>query len=144
VPFSELITRATDAPTLEAVLNILADARLITTGTLPPGDAKVVEVAHEAIIREWPTLRHWLNENREGLLRQRQLTEDANDWEKLGRDAGALYRGARLRQMLEWADRFPEPSSVLEAEFLQASRENAEREAAEAKRLAQATHRQRV
>ena len=144
VPFSELITRATDAPTLEAVLNILADARLITTGTLPPGDAKVVEVAHEAIIREWPTLRHWLNENREGLLRQRQLTEDANDWEKLGRDAGALYRGARLRQMLEWADRFPEPSSVLEAEFLQASRENVEREAAEAKRLAQATHRQRV
>jgi len=144
VPFSELITRATDAPTLEAVLNILADARLITTGTLPPGDAKVVEVAHEAIIREWPTLRHWLNENREGLLRQRQLTEDANDWEKLGRDAGALYRGAQLRQMLEWADRFPEPLSVPETEFLQASRENAEREAAEAKRLAQATHSQRV
>lgn len=144
VPFSELITRATDAPTLEAVLNILADARLITTGTLPPGDAKVVEVAHEAIIREWPTLRHWLNENREGLLRQRQLTEAANDWEKLGRDAGALYRGARLRQMLEAVDRFPEPSSVLETEFLQASRENAEREAAEAKRLAQATQKQRV
>ncbi|MBF8284852.1 MAG: hypothetical protein HW378_3767, partial [Anaerolineales bacterium] len=144
VPFSELITRATDAPTLEAVLNILADARLITTGTLPPGDAKVVEVAHEAIIREWPTLRHWLNENREGLLRQRQLTEDANDWEKLGRDAGALYRGARLRQNLEWAERFPEPLTVLETEFLQASRENVEREAAEAKRLAQATQKQRV
>ncbi len=144
VPFSELITRATDAPTLEAVLNILADARLITTGTLPPGDAKVVEVAHEAIIREWPTLRHWLNENREGLLRQRQLTEGASDWEKLGRDTGALYRGARLRQMLEWADRFSEPLSVLETEFLQASRENAERETAQAKRLAQATQRQRV
>ncbi len=143
-PFSELITRATDAPTLEAVLNILADARLITTDTLPPGDAKVVEVAHEAIIREWPTLRHWLNEDREGLLRQRQLTEDANDWEKLGRDAGALYRGARLRQILDWAERFPEPLSVLETEFLQASRQNAEREAAEAKRLAQATQRQRV
>ncbi len=144
VPFSELITRATDAPTLEAVLNILADARLITTGTLPPSDAKVVEVAHEAIIREWPTLRHWLSENRAGLLRERQLTEDANEWEKLGRDAGALYRGARLRQMLEASEHFPEPSSVLEAEFLLASRENAEREAAEAKRLAQATQRQRV
>ncbi|MBM2851424.1 MAG: hypothetical protein HW418_4366, partial [Anaerolineales bacterium] len=38
----------------------------------------------------------------------------------------------------------PEPLTVLETEFLQASRENVEREAAEAKRLAQATQKQRV
>lgn len=144
VPFSELLTRATDEPTLEAVLHILTDARLITTDTSPADHTKVVEVAHEAIIREWPTLRQWLNENREGLLRHRQLTEDAQEWEKLGRDAGALYRGVRLKQTLEWAERFPEPLSLLETEFLQASRENAAQEAAEAERLRRAAGMQRA
>ncbi len=96
--FSELITRATDPVIIDAVLGILTDARLITTDTLEPGDTRVVEVAHEALIREWPTLRDWLNQNRAGLLLHRQLTEDTNDWIKLDRDAGALYRGMRLQQ----------------------------------------------
>ncbi|MCZ7672954.1 MAG: hypothetical protein M5U34_40455 [Chloroflexi bacterium] len=37
-----------------------------------PDETKVVEVSHEALIREWPTLRHWLDEDRENLSRQRQ------------------------------------------------------------------------
>ena len=65
--FSELMTRSTDTNTIDAVLGILTDARLVTTGTLEPGDTRIVEVAHEALIREWPTLRDWLNQNREGL-----------------------------------------------------------------------------
>ena len=77
--FSELITRATDPQTLDAVLRILVDARLITTGVVPPTDTQVVEVAHEALIREWPTLRAWLDQDREGLIRHRQLTQDVND-----------------------------------------------------------------
>ena len=36
VVFSELITRTTDVPTLDAVLSILVDARLITTDIVPP------------------------------------------------------------------------------------------------------------
>ncbi|MGQ0603151.1 MAG: nSTAND1 domain-containing NTPase, partial [Anaerolineales bacterium] len=128
VPFSELMTRSTDEATINAVLAILTDARLVIA------DQDEVEVAHEALIREWPTLRHWLTENREGLLRQRQLTDDAHEWEKLGRDAGGLYRGAKLKQMGEWAERFREPLSALESEFMQASQENAQREAAEAQR----------
>ncbi len=79
------------------MLSILTDARLVTTGTLEPGDTRVVEVAHEALIREWPTLRDWLNQNREGLILHRQLTEDTNDWLKLGRDSGSLYRGVRAQ-----------------------------------------------
>ncbi len=144
VPFSELITRATDALTVDAVLGVLADARLVTTGTAPPNDSRVVEVAHEAIIRAWPTLRTWLNENREGLRRQRQLTEDAAEWQKLARDPGALYRGARLKNALEAAAHFPEPLSLLEQEFLDLSRADAERESAEARRLAGAARSQRI
>lgn len=128
-PFSELITRATDQQTLDAVLNVLIDARLVTTATVPPANTPVVEVTHEALIREWPTLRAWLNQDREGLIRHRQLTQDVDDWIKLGRDPGALYRGARLARTLEWTAAPPDPLSAGEQEFLDASQAAAAREA---------------
>ena len=133
--FSELITRATDPVTIDAVLGILTDARLITTDTLEPGDTRIVEVAHEALIREWPTLRDWLNQNRAGLLLHRQLTEDTNDWTKLGRDPGALYRGVRLQQMLEWAKTNPDLISLSEQEFLDASQKIERQESGQVHRL---------
>src|SRR5215211_1489773 len=132
--FSELITRAADPVTIDAVLSILTDARLITTDTLEPGDVRIVEVAHEALIREWPTLRDWLNQNRNGLILHRQLTEDTNDWIKLGRDPGALYRGVRLQQMSEWAKANTELISLAEQEFLAASQKIAEEELKQSQR----------
>jgi tetratricopeptide (TPR) repeat protein len=136
--FSELITRATDTVIIDAVLGILTDARLITTDTLEPGDVRVVEVAHEALIREWPTLRDWLNQNRDGLILHRQLTEDTNDWIKLNRDPGALYRGVRLRQMSEWAKANTDLISLSEQEFLAASQKVADEELKQSQRLVRA------
>jgi tetratricopeptide (TPR) repeat protein len=137
-PFSELITRATDEAAIDAVLGILTDARLITTGTQDPGEERVVEVAHEALIREWPTLRDWLNQNREGLILHRQLTEDVNDWLKLDRDAGALYRGARLQQTLQWTKANSDLISLSEQEFLDASQKIAREEGEQVRRLSRA------
>ena len=141
VTFSELITRATDPVTIEAVLAILTDARLITTGLAEPGDVKVIEVAHEALIREWPTLRQWLDENRSGLILHRQLTEAAADWLRLERDPGALYRGTRLKQALEWAEANAAVISLDEAAFLAASQAAAQAEA-ERRRLAEINRQQ--
>ena len=126
--FSELISRTTDPQMLEAVLGILVDARLVTAGVIPPSNTEVVEVTHEALIREWPTLRHWLDENRESLILHRQLTQDANDWVKLDRDPSALYRGGRLARALEWSTAPPSPLSLTEQEFLDASQAAAKRE----------------
>jgi tetratricopeptide (TPR) repeat protein len=120
------------------VLGILTDARLITTGTVEPGETRVVEVAHEALIREWPTLRDWLNQNREGLILHRQLTEDTNEWLKLKRDPGALYRGARLKLMLDWVKSNADLISLAEQEFLDASQKVTRQEAGQVQRLARA------
>jgi basic membrane lipoprotein Med (substrate-binding protein (PBP1-ABC) superfamily)/class 3 adenylate cyclase len=79
------------------VLARLVEARLVTTSETS------VEVAHEALIREWPTLRGWLSADRESLRLQRQITDAARDWNALGRDSGALFRGARLANALEWS-----------------------------------------
>ena len=88
-------------------------------------------MAHEALIREWPTLREWLAEDREGLRLHRHLTEAAQEWERLERDPGALYRGARLAQASEWAQANPSQLNAQEQAFLEASQEASQREARE-------------
>ena len=94
------------------VLLRLADARLVTVGE------ETVEVAHEALIREWPTLRHWLTDDREALRIRRQITEAAQEWELLERDPGVLYRGARLAQAAELVEREATALNDLEREFI--------------------------
>jgi WD40 repeat protein/class 3 adenylate cyclase len=117
VSLAEIVPR-TDAADVEEVLRVLTDARLITVGE------DTVEVAHEALIRHWPTLRAWLDEDREGRLVHRRLTEAAQEWETLGMDPGAVYRGGRLAAATEWvAAQHDDELNELEREFLRSSRE---------------------
>lgn len=125
VSFDELASWPEDREQVHEVLMTLADARLITT------DQEAAEVAHEALIREWPTLRNWLDENREGLRLHRHLTETAQEWETLGRDPGVLYRGARLAQAVEWSHAHEEDLNLLERSFLEASQALESQEAIE-------------
>lgn len=126
--FGELMSDAETKDEVRKVLNVLADARLVTLGE------ETAEVAHEALIREWPSLRIWLNEDREGLQLHRRLTEAAREWEFLERDEGMLYRGAHLAQAREWAALHPGALNATEKAFVEAcvaleQREVAEREA---------------
>lgn len=123
--FTELILKPEETNTTHAVLNALADARLITTSE----DA--AEVAHEALIREWPTLRGWLEENRDGLRLHRQLTEAAQEWHATNRSEDMLFRGLRLAQVQAWAKTHAAEMNVLEQEFLAASQTWADQEYAE-------------
>ena len=123
--FSELILKPEEATATRAVLKALADARLITTSE------NAAEVAHEALIREWPTLHSWLEENREGLRLHRQLTEAAQEWLGMERAPDMLYRGARLAQTREWTLTHQDEMNELESEFLNASIEFSEHEAEE-------------
>ena len=129
VALTELIPPEEEAPqdssATRQILNTLADARLVTTSE------ETAEVSHEALIREWGRLQDWLNEDREGLRLQRRLTEAALEWERTQREPGGLYRGARLAQAQEWAAAHPELLNALEREFVQASQELVEGEAAE-------------
>src|SRR5258706_3051168 len=122
---AELVSHTDDADEVRAVLNRLAEARLITLGE------DTVEVAHEALIREWPTLREWLTQDREGLLLLRQITEAAHEWELLERDASSVYRGARLAQAREWASLHPNSLNAGEHAFIEASNEHEQREQTE-------------
>ncbi|MEO6083153.1 MAG: XRE family transcriptional regulator, partial [Umezawaea sp.] len=105
----------TDDVDTQVVLDRLAHARLLTL------DQDAVEIAHEVLIRSWPRLRAWLNENRDGLRTGRQLTEAAATWDLLAREPDALYRGTRLDAAAEWAARDEVRLSTRERAFLTAS-----------------------
>ena len=45
-----------------------------------------VEVAHEALIRYWPRLIAWLEDDRAALLLRESVHEAAQEWEIDGRD----------------------------------------------------------
>lgn len=118
----ELVRSAEEASAVASLLRTLAAARLVTTGE------DTVEVAHEALIREWPALRGWLDEDREGLRIHRHLTEASQDWEALDREPGELYRGVRLVAAGEWAVVHAGELNPLERAFLETSQEMARRE----------------
>ena len=52
-----------------------SENRLVTVG----GDT--VEVAHEALLREWPRLRSWLEQDAEARRLHRHITLAAREWD---------------------------------------------------------------
>jgi len=111
-----------------AAIGLLADARLLTVS------AGAVEFAHEALLREWPRLRDWIEDDREDLRVHRNLSSAAQEWLRLGRDEGALYRGARLVEARDWAKRGDPGPTEAEREFLDASAAGEEGERAARRR----------
>jgi WD40 repeat protein/tRNA A-37 threonylcarbamoyl transferase component Bud32 len=110
------------------VLATLADSRLVTVGE------GSVEVAHEALLREWPRLHEWIEEDTEGRRLRRHITQAATEWDAAGRDRGELYRGARLAAALDWTADHALDLNKLEREFVTESREASEQETKRARR----------
>ena len=107
------------------VLSILADARLVTV------DEGYAEVAHEALLREWPRLAAWLADDREGRALHHRLAERARAWE----DDADLLRGGPLVAALEWFAERDQDLNQRERAFLDASRAASQAEAVRERRI---------
>ena len=107
-----------------AVINAFVDVALLVSdqGPTGPGDEAVVEVAHEALLRQWPPLRDAIEADRDLLRVRTELERLAADWQHGGHDDAYLLRGGRLAAIDQWATRHPEELGSLECEFLDASR----------------------
>ncbi len=117
VRLSELAT----GPSTENIIDRYGAARLLTFDRDALTREPTVEVAHEALIREWPRLGVWLDDDRQGLLLHRHLTSSAAAWANRGRDDGELYRGVRLGAIEAWAEASGSALNPIEAEFLESS-----------------------
>jgi hypothetical protein len=96
----DLITVKYPEEVIDVMIQKLADERLIVTDK--PGETTdkkaAIEVAHEALIREWELLRQWLDQDRANLLQQRKIEALAQEWEKSGRKSAYLLVGFRLKE----------------------------------------------
>jgi hypothetical protein len=99
----------------------------------------MLEMYHEALIREWPELRQWISESRDELLFERRLVEAAAEWQKGKRDEGLLWSGTRLAWAEEWGRRHATEASPTSRAFLDASRQQARIQARKLKRLRDGT-----
>lgn len=107
---------AAEQAAIRTALDAYVDARLVTV------DDDTAEIAHEALLRAWPRLRQWIEEDRQELLARQRLAEAARVWKSSG---GPLVAGARLEDARKWLDEEPgQPRrslSPLEQDFVRAS-----------------------
>jgi WD40 repeat protein/DNA-binding SARP family transcriptional activator/energy-coupling factor transporter ATP-binding protein EcfA2 len=109
-------------PEDDAMIDELVASRLVTS------DAGTVELAHESLIRAWPRLRGWLEDDLEGQRILHHLAGAADSWSNLDRPESELYRGVRLAKALDWRDRAEPTLTATEQDFLAASKRLSETE----------------
>jgi Novel STAND NTPase 1/TIR domain/Protein of unknown function (DUF1566) len=136
---ADLLRLCGNEETAAEVLKTLTDARLITSSGKVPSEKdrgeELVEVAHEALIREWPRLKSWVNESRDALRIERQTLQAAEEWDVSERDPGLLLGGTKLAAASEWAKEHEQDLPERTRQFLTDSRRQAEDERKKKRRL---------
>ncbi|TCO35609.1 DNA-binding SARP family transcriptional activator [Kribbella steppae] len=118
LPRRLVVTRPAD----DQMIDLLVSSRLLTS------DAGVVEIAHESLVRAWPRLRGWLEDDLEGQRILHHLAVAADSWNNLDRPESELYRGVRLAKALDWRERTTPTLTATEDDFLAASKRLSETE----------------
>ncbi|MEA3276220.1 MAG: TIR domain-containing protein, partial [Pseudomonadota bacterium] len=117
-------------------LKSFVDNRLLMTDR-DGGGKETIEVAHEALLRVWPKLAIWLEQDRDNLRQLGALQRAASDWAEAiepGRSKELLiHRGERLQALetLVTEPRFALDPESIEASYLHACREAEDRREAQ-------------
>lgn len=109
-------------PSSSWVLEQFGSARLVTFGRDEATREPTIEVAHEALLREWPRLVTWLEEDRDILRSVSTVATAADAWDDGGRAQSDVYRGWRLENSVDLATTSADRLRPLDNEFIEASR----------------------
>jgi hypothetical protein len=93
-----------EAGVFQETLDFLVKNRLLTQTGEEKGSAKKVDIAHEALISGWPTLKAWIRERRDGEKIRRQLEDKARQWQEYasqGKDGGLLDK-VEVAEAAQW------------------------------------------
>jgi WD40 repeat protein len=113
-PKQQLLARFCDAEDAADVLETLTAARLLS---IHDNDVTFI---HEIVLRAWPRLAEWIDDDRINAPIRQRAEDDAAAWIKCGRRKSFLQTGARLeatRALLTTIDEVDQPL----AEFAEAS-----------------------
>jgi serine/threonine protein kinase/DNA-binding SARP family transcriptional activator/WD40 repeat protein len=110
------------------VLDRFGAARLVTFDRDVATREPTVEVAHEALLREWPRLVTWLHEDAEVLRSVDALARAATVWDQGGRTETDVYRGGRLENAIALSVAAPGRLRAVDNEYIAASQVRADAE----------------
>lgn len=98
-----------------SVLELLVRGRLLVARETPEGAA--YEVAHEALLKGWGTLRRWLEENAERRAVKHRLEQATGEWNRLHQSREALWSAKQLAELalLEAEDISPKEQAFIKA-----------------------------
>lgn len=82
---------------------------------------KTVEVSNEELLRSWPRLRGWIEEDRWLLLWRQELQTSKARWEDRGHIQTELLRGRQLAEAMKWHESHREYLNDSEIAFIEAS-----------------------
>jgi len=121
VDHNELLGLAKDTKEVERILDQLVRARLILMHT-DPVQGTTVEIVHEVLISEWPTLARWLEDSQALRGFMQELRNATRQWIARKRASDLVWRGATAQEALATAKRHVLDLSADEAAFLEAAR----------------------
>jgi serine/threonine protein kinase/WD40 repeat protein len=85
---------------LELIISPYVAQRMLLADRDPTTRGPTVEVAHEALLREWPRLRNWIEDERESLVLSQKLRSAQREWETAEENPDFLLRGSHLARYL--------------------------------------------
>ncbi len=112
--------RATLSKTENGIVDAFLAARLLKADG--DGEEATVEVAHEALLRQWRPLRDALEVSRQSIRMRTEVERLSEDWERADRADSYLLRGERLQAAVDWIDDPATDAGAPEREFIDASR----------------------
>jgi WD40 repeat protein len=116
-----------------AVIEAFGRHRLLSFDRDPATREPSIEIAHEALLRAWTRLRRWVDEARDDIRTEHQLSLAASEWDAGGQDPSFLVRGARLERFASWAEITSVSPSSLGASYLAAAGRQRDEEVAAAR-----------
>jgi WD40 repeat protein/class 3 adenylate cyclase len=118
---TELASMEVDQTALEEAIQEFGAWRLLSFDRDPRSGASTIEVAHEALMREWARFRRWIDSGREQVRLHRRLAAAATEWEGASRELSYLLRGSNLAQFESLAGESSIALTELERGFVEAS-----------------------
>src|SRR5205814_943437 len=118
---TELASMEVDQAALEEAIQEFGAWRLLSFDRDPRSGTPTIEVAHEALMREWGRFRRWIDSGRGQVRLHRRLAAAAREWEDAGREASYLLRGSNLAQFELLAGESAIALTELEREFVDVS-----------------------
>ncbi|MBD2414657.1 hypothetical protein FACHB389_05460 [Nostoc calcicola FACHB-389] len=112
----------TDDKQNQQISNLAVTARLEGENIKSQSKDKVtVEIAHEILLRDWETLKWWLDENREKYRLIREINQKADEWEQNEKRDGFLLSKGALVKYEEFYVKYADELSGKSNEFIDVS-----------------------